>query len=79
MKKTLFESFKTELDCLTIKEQANLLNDYFSENEPENRWYDFDEEFFEMFYAGKPYEAAHDAVMGEINFDHDYIRMGGDG
>jgi hypothetical protein len=79
MKKTLFESFKSELDCLSIDEQAELLNRYYQENEPDNLWYDLDEEFFEMFYATKPYEAAYAAVMGEIDFNDKYIRMGGDG
>lgn len=39
----------------------------------------FDEDFFEMMFAEKPYEAARATHFGEVNWSDDYIRFNGYG
>ncbi|MFM1781644.1 MAG: phage SIOphi [Pseudomonadota bacterium] len=38
-----------------------------------------DEEFFNMFFEGKPMEAARAAVFGDYNFHHEYVKFNGYG
>lgn len=38
-------------------------------------WYDFDEDFFDTFFAGKPMEAARATFFGNINWADNYIRF----
>ena len=39
--------------------------------------YENDEEFFNMFFADKPMEAARAAIFGDYNFSHDYVTFNG--
>ena len=43
----------------------------------ENQIYNFDDDFFDVFFKGKPMEAARAACFGELNWSDDYIYFNG--
>lgn len=56
---------------------VSLWNTYCSENSIESELFDFDDDFFDTFFEGKPYEAARATAFGNVNFSHDYIYFNG--
>lgn len=54
---TDYEKFCAEFNDLSIRDKVALYRDYQREVDDEEEWYDFEEEFFELFFAGNPIEA----------------------
>lgn len=46
-------------------------------NHNDDEIYDFDEDFFNTYFDGKPMEAARAASFGEVNWSDDYIKFNG--
>lgn len=72
--------FKTIKVFEEMEENAVILwEEYCDENSIDDRIYNFDEHFFETFFADKPVEAARAASFGNLNWGHDYIYFNGYG
>ena len=52
-------------------------NEYCSENNIDDEFYDFDEEFFNTFFEGNPMAAARAVNFGDVNWSHNYIKFDG--
>lgn len=68
----IFENF-------TTSEWIDAHNQYCQAQNYEDEIFDFDEDFFNTFFDGKPMEAARAATFGDLNWSHDYIKFNGYG
>jgi antirestriction protein len=75
----IFKYIELDWENKSDDEKLSLWNEYCSENSIENELYSFDEEFFEIFFADKPMEAARAASFGDLNWGDDYIYFNGYG
>lgn len=67
-------------DKLEDADWIDLHNTYCSETgDPDSQIFVFDDEFFDMFFDGKPMEAARAASFGNINWSDEYITFNGYG
>lgn len=74
-----FDLFSELFDSLTRGEKISLLNDYLSENDPDNYLHSFDEDFFETFFSNKM-DAVRATFFGNIqNWCDPYIKFNGYG
>ena len=82
---TIYEAYSLDEDTLevfdnllyydTIEEVATNLDDTHDLDCFD--YYPFNEEFFELFYADKPYEATRDTHFGKVYWDHKYVTFDG--
>lgn len=73
-----YEKFLEAWNDLDRSDKIACFNEYASEYNPDNAIYNFDEDFFNMFYEGKPMEAVRSAFFGNIsNWSDEYIRFNG--
>lgn len=82
---TIYETYSLDEDTLgvfdnllyydTIEEVAVSLNDTHDLDCFD--YYPFNEEFFELFYADKPYEAARDTHFGKVYWEDKYVTFDG--
>lgn len=76
---TRFDLFSELFDSLTRGEKISLLNDYLSENDPDNYLHPFEEDFFETFFSNKM-DAVCATFFGNIqNWCDPYIKFNGYG
>lgn len=85
IKETIYETYSLDEDTLevfdnllyydTIEEVATNLDDTHDLNCFD--YYPFDEDFFNLFYENKPYEAARDTHFGKVYWDDKYITFDG--
>lgn len=75
----IFKYIEIGFEDLSDDEKISLWNEYCSEQCNEDEIYTFDDEFFEMFFANKPMEAARAASFGTVNWSDDYITFNGYG
>ena len=74
--KTLIE----QINNLSASELVMLNNAYCeSINSFDNKIFENDEEFFKMFFYGKPFGVARATFYGDYNFSHDWVRFNGYG
>lgn len=69
----LLNAFDNLLNCATIEDVAKNLKDTHDLNC--FNYYPFDEEFFQLFYLNKPYEAARAEHFGKTNWTDKYITL----
>lgn len=76
MKDERYEYFLEQWDELENEEKLRLFQEYCSEVGCDDEIYDFDDEFFNIFFEGKPMEAVRAAHFGNINcWNDDYIKF----
>lgn len=69
-----------KFEALNVSTQIALHNEYCQENGySDDEIFDFDDEFFNMFFEGKPMEAARATQFGDVNWSDDYIHFNGYG
>jgi len=61
----------------TIDDWISAHNEYCDIQNYDDRIYDFDEEFFNTYFEGRPMEAARAASFGDLNWGHDFIYFNG--
>jgi hypothetical protein len=68
------------IENMSGNELVNLNNLYCQEfGYDDNEIFDNDEEFFNMFFEGKPMEVARATFYGDYNFSHDFVKFNGYG
>lgn len=60
-------------------EKIALWNEYCSEQHNEDEIYDFDDDFFDTHFEGRPMEAARATAFGDVNWSDNYIKLNGYG
>ena len=75
----IFKYIEIGYQDLDDSEKLSLWNEYCSENHFEDEIYTFDDEFFNMFFEGKPMESARAVLFGDVNWTHEYIKFNGYG
>ena len=75
----IFKYIEIDWENKSDDEKISLWNEYCSEQSNEGEIYNFDDEFFEIFFANKPMEAARAASFGNVNWFDDYIKFNGYG
>lgn len=72
--------FVAKIDGWDDSDWLNAHNTYCQESgDPDNQIYDFDDEFFNTYFEGRPMEAARAASFGQMNWSDDYITFNGYG
>ncbi len=71
-----FTELWNELDRDT---KLQVFKDYCSNYGCDDEIFDFDDEFFNLFFEGRPMEAARACVFGDVNWSDPYIRFDGYG
>lgn len=83
MKTELTNNFNAVLDYLkdlSSSELVSIHNTYCSEaNYNDDEIYSNDEDFFNTFFDGRPYEVARSCFYGDYNYSHDYVVFNGYG
>jgi len=70
------ETFKEKFDELGRNEKISIYRQYLIEAERmDDEVSDFDEDFFNTFFNGNPYEAARATHFGDVNWSDPYIRF----
>lgn len=70
------EQFKEKFNDLSTSEKVSIYNEYQLEHgDPDDMLNEFNEDFFNMCFEGKPMEAVRAAYFGEIHWDDEYIRF----
>lgn len=73
-----YETFTQAWNNLSDSEKIACYNEYASQYYPDEQLYIFDEEFFNMFFEGRPMEAVRATHFGNIkNWSDEYIRFNG--
>lgn len=73
---TELEQFRNAWGELSCDEKISIYRDYQREIGDEEEWYDFDEEFFEIFFESKPLEAIRAWHFGGDNsWNDEYIHF----
>lgn len=73
-----YEKFLEAWNDLNRRDKIACFNEYAREYNADNEIYDFDDDFFEMFYEGRPAEAVRACFFGDIkNWSDEYIRFNG--
>ena len=73
-----YEKFLEAWNNLERSEKIACFNDYAREYNADDEIFDFDDDFFDMFYEGRPAEAVRAAFFGNIsNWNDEYIRFNG--
>ena len=75
----IFKYIELDYENKSDSEKVSFWNEYCSEQSNEDEIYDFDDEFFELFFSNKPMEAARAASFGDVNWSDDYISFDGYG
>lgn len=76
----IFKYIELDFENKDDDEKLSLWNEYCSENNPDDQIFEFDDEFFELFYSGEPMKLAQAVFFGEIqNWSDEYITFNGYG
>lgn len=74
--KVTFDAFKEGWEELTDEQKAEIFIDWQSENEQEDKWFEFGDEFFNIFFEGNIMEACRAWHFGpQKDWDAEYIRV----
>ena len=73
-----YEKFLEVWNDLNRSEKIACFNEYAREYNADNEIYEFDDDFFDMFFEGRPAEAVRACFFGDIkNWSDEYIRFNG--
>lgn len=73
-----YEKFLEAWNDLDRSDKIACFNEYAREYNSDDEIFDFDDDFFDMFYEGKPADAVRAAFFGDIsNWSDEYIRFNG--
>lgn len=75
----IFKYIEIDWENKSDDEKISLHNEYCQEQSNEDEIYTFDDDFFEMFFEGKPMEAARATSFGSVNWSDNYIKFNGYG
>jgi hypothetical protein len=75
----IFKYIEIGFEDLSDGEKIGLWNEYCSENCSDDEIFNWDDDFFDMFFEGKPQEAARAASFGQLNWSDEYIKFNGYG
>lgn len=64
------------VNCSTA-EKVDIHNTYARENNPDDEIYENDEEFFETYFEGRPFEAVRSSYFGHYKFSDNYVWFNG--
>jgi hypothetical protein len=72
----IFKYMEIDFDNISNSEKVSLWNDFCDANKNGcGLIYDFDDEFFEIFFNNRPKACARAAVFGSLNWSHNYIKF----
>lgn len=74
----LVSNYLGEMRFSDLRQLVSNINGY-NDSLDQFNVYENDENFFEMFYPEKPYEAVQAAYYGEYNYNDEYVRFNGYG
>lgn len=75
-----YETWLEAFNTLDANEKVDIHNNWAYENNPDEVIYDFDDDFFNTFFEGKPLEAVRSCFFGDIkNWGDEFIRFNGYG
>lgn len=74
-----YEFFCEKWNELSDNDKLNLYQEYCSYTGNGTDLFPFDDEFFNLFFEGKPLEAARATHFGEVNWSDEYISFNGYG
>ena len=74
-----YEFFCEKWNELSDNDKLNLYQEYCSYTGNGTDLFSFDDEFFNLFFEGKPLEAARATHFGEVNWSDEYISFNGYG
>ena len=77
MNKKLIELFKECWENCTTAEKVGIHNSYASEHNPDDMIYENDEDFFEIYFEGRPAEAVRSAFFGHYRYADQYVWFNG--
>jgi len=77
--KTLQDLVIDAINDLNSDELIELNNTYCQENSIESEVYANDEDFFDVYFSGKPMEVARAISYGEYHYSHDNVQFNGYG
>jgi hypothetical protein len=75
----IFKYMQLDWENLSDSEKLSHWNEYCSANRSDDQIFDFDDDFFDMFFEGKPGDAARAVHFGSVNWSDDYITFNGYG
>jgi len=76
----IFKYIELDYENKSDSEKIGLWNEYCSENRSDDQIFEFEDDFFDMFFEGKPQEAARAVFFGNIqNWGDEYIKFNGYG
>ena len=73
----IFKYVELDYENKDDSEKISLWNEYCSENNNNDEIYDFDDDFFNLFFEGKPMEASRATLFGSVNWNDNYIFFDG--
>lgn len=73
------ERFETLWNECSSSEKVNMFKDYCSYYGCDDEFFNFDDEFFDIFFAEKPMEAARATCFGNVTWSDPYIKFNGYG
>ena len=77
MDKKLIDLFVECWNECETSEKVAVHNAYARENCPDDEVFENDEEFFNLFFEGKPFEAVRSAFFGHYEYSHNYVWFNG--
>ena len=75
----IFKYIELDFENLSDDEKISLWQEYSQENDYENDFYEFDDEFFNMFFESNPEGAARATFFGQVNWSDTYVKFNGYG
>lgn len=75
----IFKYMQIDWENKSDDEKISLHNEYCQAQCNEDEIYIFDDEFFEIFFDGKPMEICRATAYGNVNFTDNYIKFNGYG
>lgn len=77
---TNIDDLLSQISDLTTAEKVYLHNAYCQNNQYyDDEIYENDEEFFNMFFENKPFEAVRSSYFGEYKYSDDFVKFNGYG
>jgi len=73
------DSLKEQIQALSVEQKISLWNEWKRESNPDDEIHVFDEDFFDTYFADRPFEAVRSWNFGENSFADDYIGFDGYG
>jgi hypothetical protein len=71
----IFKYIEINWENKSDDEKISLHNEYCSEQGNDDEIFNFDDEFFEMFFSDRPMEVCRATTYGNVNFTDDYIKF----